>query len=305
MAHLITTLGKLTEDQLGMILPHEHIYVDMEALSRPEGFTVNPADVVALMAPEIIKARSAGVTAIVDCTPVGVGRRCDLVQAVSTHTDFPIVVPTGLYRDAWIPQWARDMSEASLTDWMLSELNGKIDGCDVQAAWIKLGATDDGLSADEKKILRAAAHAGMETNAVIGSHTISGMIALQQMDIIEAEGYTVERFIWIHAQMERDWGLYLEAAQRGAWIELDGMGSEPGDSYYVKRIVDALEAGFGNQLLISHDRGWYDPSQPGGGTPRDFVYISTVFISKLLAAGISHNTLNQITHTNPFRAFAR
>ena len=305
MVYLITTQGKLTEEQLGMILPHEHIYVDMQALERSEDFYVNPSDVITLMSPEVEKAKAVGVTAIVDCTPVGVGRRCDLVQAVSKHTDFPIVVPTGLYRDAWIPQWARDANEGFLTEWMLAELLDQIEGSDVQAAWIKLGATDDGLSADEKKILRAAARAGVETNAVIGSHTISGRIALQQMDIIEDEGYNAKRFIWIHAQMERDWGIYLDAAQRGAWIELDGMGSEPGDTYYVDRITAALEAGFGDQLLLSHDRGWYDPSQPDGGTPRDFTYISTVFIPKLLAAGVSPRIVKDITHKNPFRAFAR
>ena len=305
MAHLLTTRGSFTEEQLGMILPHEHIYVDMLALERPEDFYVNPSDVINLMAPEVEKAKTAGVTALVDCTPVGVGRRCDLVQAVSDHTDFPIVLPTGLYRDAWIPQWARDASEETLTNWMLDELSNQIQGCDVQAAWIKLGATDDGLSADEKKILRAAARAGAETHAVIGSHTISGRIALEQMDIIEAAGYHANRFIWIHAQMERDWGIYIEAAQRGAWIELDSIGGEPGDTYYLDRITSALEAGFGDQLLLSHDRGWYDPVQPGGGTPRDFIYISTVFIPKLLAAGVPSEVVQSLTHKNPFRAFAR
>ena len=49
MSHLITTQGKLTEDQLGLILPHEHIYVDMQALERSPDFYVDPADVIALM----------------------------------------------------------------------------------------------------------------------------------------------------------------------------------------------------------------------------------------------------------------
>lgn len=305
MAQLITTLGKLSEDQLGMILAHEHIYVDMQALERNDDFSVDPSAVINLMAPEVEKAKAVGITALVDCTPVGVGRRCDLVKAVSDHTNFPIVLPTGLYRDAWIPQWARDASEETLASWMVDELQNNIRGCDIQAAWIKLGATDDGLSADEKKILRAAARAGAETNAVIGSHTINGKIALEQIDIIEAAGYTAKRFIWIHAQMERDWAIYVEAAQHGAWIELDGIGGEPGDTYYLDRITAALEAGFVDQLLLSHDRGWYDPAQPGGGTPRDFTYISTVFIPKLLSAGIPAKVIHKLTHKNPFRAFAR
>jgi phosphotriesterase-related protein len=306
MVQLITTLGKFSLGELGMILPHEHIYVDMQALERPDDFYVNPDDVVALMAPEIEKAKAAGVSALVECTPIGVGRRCDFVRAVSTHTGFPIIVPTGLYRDAWMPQWARDASIEYLADWMQGELRNGISDCGVQAAWIKLGATDDGLRADETKALRAAAQAGSQTNAVIGSHTVSGKIALQQMDIIESEGYTSRRFIWIHAQMEHDWDLVLEAAQRGAWIELDGIGSDPeGDAYYVKRIMDALDAGFGDQLLLSHDRGWYDPSQPGGGKPRDYIYISTTFLPKLSAAGVTSEVIRNLTHKNPFLAFAR
>ena len=57
---------------------------------------------------------------------------------------------------------------------MLGELQGEIEGSGVQAGWIKLSAGDDGLTACETKILRAAAAAGAATNAVIGSHTIRG-----------------------------------------------------------------------------------------------------------------------------------
>jgi phosphotriesterase-related protein len=39
---------------------------------------------------------------------------------------------------------------------------------------------------------RAAAAAGRETNAVIGSHTIRGWVVREQLDIIEAMGYDVE-----------------------------------------------------------------------------------------------------------------
>ncbi len=305
MAHLITTQGKLAEDQLGLILPHEHIYVDMQALERPKAFSVSLADVITLMGPEVEKAMAVGVTALVDCTPEGVGRRCDLVRAVSAHTRFPIVVPTGIYREPWIPQWARDASEDNLTAWMVGELRNEIDGCGVQAGWIKLGASDDALSVCEKKILRAAARAGVETHAVIGSHTVSGRIALQQMDIIEAAGYSAKHFIWIHAQQESDWALHIDAAQRGAWIEYDAIGSEPADAVYIDRITAALDAGFGDQLLLSHDRGWFDPAQPGGGTPRNFTYISTIFLPKLLAAGILPEVVRTLTQVNPFRAFAR
>ena len=63
--------------------------------------------------------------------------------------------------------------------------------------------------------------------------------------------------------------------------------------------------GYGNQVLLSHDRGWYDPSQPGGGIPKPFTYLSEVFIPKLMDLGFDAALLRQLTHQNPFRAFAR
>ena len=66
-----------------------------------------------------------------------------------------------------------------------------------------------------------------------------------------------------------------------------------------------LDAGLGHRLLLSHDRGWYDPAQPGGGTPKPFTYISQHFLPKLRAAGVGDAAIRMLTHDNPFRAFAR
>jgi len=112
-------------------------------------------------------AREVGVTALVECTPLGVGRRVDIVKCVSVATDFPVVVPTGIYREPWVPQWAYDAPMEKIRDWMLAELMSEIEDSSVQAAWIKLSASDDGLTPVETKILRAAAQAGKETYAVI------------------------------------------------------------------------------------------------------------------------------------------
>ncbi len=305
MTQLITTLGPKNADGMGMILPHEHVFVDLRTWDQPGYAQAEAADVIALMAPEIARAQAAGITAIVEASPVGVGRRADILKAVSEATQFPLVAPTGIYREPWVPDWAHDASEEELREWMIGELTGQIEESGVQAGWIKLSAGDDGLTACETKILRAAAAAGAATNAVIGSHTVRGRVVRDQLDIIEAAGYAPERFIWVHAQNEPDLDLHLEVARRGAWLEYDGIGGEQTDEAYIKRILRVLDAGLGDHLLLSHDRGWYDPAQPGGGTPRPFTYISEQFLPKLRAAGVDEATVHQLTHTNPFRAFAR
>ncbi|TET83173.1 MAG: esterase, partial [Anaerolineales bacterium] len=135
MTQLITTLGPKNADELGMILPHEHVFVDLRTWDQPGYAQADPADVIELMGPEIAKARAAGVTAIVECSTVGVGRRADLDRAVSEAANFPIVVPTGLYREPWIPDWVHAAGEEELREWMTGELLGEIKESGVQAGW--------------------------------------------------------------------------------------------------------------------------------------------------------------------------
>jgi len=306
MTQLITTLGPKRADELGLILPHEHVFVDLRTWDQPGYAQAETADVIALMGPEITKAQVAGVTALVECSTVGVGRRPDILKAVSEATGLPLVVPTGVYREPWIPDWIQAATEAELRDWMTGELSDEIRPDRVKAGWIKLSAGDDGLTECEAKVLRAAAAAGTTTNAVIGSHTIRGRVVRDQLKIIEEAGYSLERFIWIHTQAEPDFDLHVEIARRGAWIEYDAIGSDRmSDDFFVERIQRVLEAGLGNRLLLSHDRGWYDPALPGGGTPKPFTYLSESFLPKLRQAGVDESTILQLTQSNPFRAFAR
>jgi len=302
MTSIPTTLGPRGSAQLGLILPHEHIFVDLRTWDTPGYAQAEVEHVIQLMAPELTKAQAAGVTAIVECSTVGVGRRADIDRAVSEATHLPVAIPTGVYREPWVPEWVQAACEAHLAEWMLSELQGEIEDSGVQAGWIKLSAGDDGLTACETKILRAAATAGRATNAVIGSHTIRGRVVRDQLNIIEAMGYAAERFIWIHTQAEPEFALHLEMARRGAWLEYDAIGNHDEDD--LLNIQRLLDAGLGDHLLLSHDRGWYDPALPGGGVPKPYTYLPDQFLPKLRAIGVAEVMIHQLTHANPYRAFA-
>ena len=306
MARIMTTLGPMGADELALVLPHEHVFVDLRTWDQPGYGEAEPADVVALMRPELERARSAGVSAIVEASTLGVGRRADIDRAVSEAADFPLVVPTGIYREPWVPRWGHDASEDELHQWMVRELSDEIAGTGVQAGWIKLSAGDDGLTACETKILRAAARAAKATGSVIGSHTIRGRVVRDQLDILDSEGVTPDRFIWIHTQAEPEVDLHLEVARRGSWIEYDSIGGDDfDDAFFVERIERALDADLGGRLLLSQDRGTFDPAQPGGGTPRPYTYISEQFLPALRSAGVDETEITRLTQRNPFEAFAR
>src|SRR4030095_8660603 len=114
MPNVITTLGPKRAGELDMVLPHEHVFVDLRTWDQPGYAEADTAAVVALMAPEIERARAVGVTAIVECSTGGVGRRADIDRAVSEATGFPLVVPTGIYREPWVPRWGHEASEDEL-----------------------------------------------------------------------------------------------------------------------------------------------------------------------------------------------
>src|SRR5215217_4463259 len=162
MKRLHTTLGAFERHQLGMILPHEHVFVDLRTPDSPGYAEADAADVIALMGPQIEAAKARGVTALVECTTGGVGRRADIDLAVSKATGLPIVVPTGNYREPWIPAWVAEATESALEAWMLSELTEGMDDTGVLAGWIKLSAGDDGITPLEARILRAAARAAAQ-----------------------------------------------------------------------------------------------------------------------------------------------
>lgn len=302
---LMTTLGPRDAESLGWILPHEHVFVDLRTWDQPGYGEAETDDVVRLMRPELDAVRALGITAIVEPSAIGVGRRADILRTVSERCDFPLVVPTGIYREPWIPPFARDATVDDLADLFVRELTQGIDDTGVLAGWIKVGASDDGVTALEEKVLRAAARASVVTGAAIGSHTIAGVVARRQAAIIEDAGGDPGRFIWIHTQNEPDVRIHQELAGHGVWIEYDCIGNPDDDARYIDLILRALDAGYGRQLLISQDRGWYDPAQPHGGTPKPYTYLPETFLPKLGAAGVDDTTIDRLMRDNPFAAFAR
>jgi phosphotriesterase-related protein len=233
-----------------------------------------------------------------------------------------VVVPTGFYLDPSIPEWARAASEDEVRDWLVGELVGGMEQTGVQAGWIKVAASDGGLTDVERKCLRAAARAGAATDSTIGCHMTSGIVARDALDTVERAGCRADRFVWIHADHapwmrndhERDAGWREELVRRGAWVEFDKIGfpkpgrdAAPLDTMHIELIQHVLDTGFGDRLLLSMDSGWYDPGRPDcrAGCIPGYTYLSTTFLPKLRDAGVDEATIGKLTRENPFNAFAR
>jgi phosphotriesterase-related protein len=306
MTTIQTVLGPIDADELGLILPHEHLFTDLRTPDVPGQGEGDPADVVRVMKPYLDEAEQAGITALVECSPPGVGQNAAVILALAQNSGVALLMPTGLYRQQWIPQDKLEMSDAGLTAWMVGEITEGIQGTSAKAAFLKMGVSDGGITRDESRNLRAAARAAIETGTLIASHTsgpLSGQHAMQEMDILESEGLECEQFNWVHAQ-HADIMVHQRAAERGAYIGFDGL--QPAqEEHYVRLVLDALTAGIEEHILLSHDRGWYRPGEPDGGASqvKGFTYLVEGFLPRLRQEGVSEDLIQLMTETNPKRAF--
>lgn len=303
-----TVRGPVKIDSLGLILPHEHLFTDLRGPGVSGYAEADPADVVDVVAPYLAEAAQAGVTALVECSTVGVGRNLAVLHSLADVTPIHVIAPTGVYREAYIPKALRDVDAQQLADLWTRELTEGIEGSSTRAGFIKLAMSDDGPTELEIRNLNAAARASRNTGAVIASHTIGGDVARKEMDVLEEAGLDLHRFIWVHAQTEGDITILEEAARRGAYLELDSIGApyQP-QMQLLETAVALIQAGFAGQLLLSHDAGWYNPARPDGLPDegyRGYTALTTEFIPELLKRGVSQDQIRLITVINPARAFA-
>jgi phosphotriesterase-related protein len=304
-----TLKGDVAIDTLGLMLPHEHLFVDLRG-PFVEGYgKADPEQVRQVMQPYLDAIEKLGVTAFVDCAPLGVGRNVKVLRYLAEHTPIHIIAPTGVYKEGFIPGDLQAVSVDDLAELWTREVTEGMDGTDSRAGFIKVGLMDHGPTAIETRNLKAAAATSLRTGAVVASHTIGGRAARQEMDILEAAGLDLGRFIWVHAHTEPDTAIHVDAAKRGTWIEFDAIGAESWHSQakLLDSVLALIEADYADHILLSHDAGWYEPGQPGGlpqNGVRGYTGLFEQFIPAMRARGVSDETIRLMTITNPARAFA-
>ena len=101
--YIQTVTGQVAADEFGLILPHEHLFTDLRGPTVPGYAQGNPEVVAQVMEPYLVEAHAAGVTALVECSTLGVGRNVPVLKYLAHSTPVRIIAPTGVYRQAYIP----------------------------------------------------------------------------------------------------------------------------------------------------------------------------------------------------------
>ena len=300
-----TVRGPLAAREVSVVLPHEHLFTDLRGPTVSGYGQADAADVARVMGPLMVAAKGQGIGLLVECTGIGVGRNAAVIKRLADESALHVMVPTGVYgRSIYAPAQHRQMTEDELTALFIQEIREGIEGTGVKAGFIKTAASDSGLTAMEEKFLRAAGRAARETGVAVASHTTLGSAAKKQADILESISPSI-RFIWVHAQAERDRKWRQQLAARGVFIELDSLGWTPSeDGTFIAIIKELLAAGYGDRVLLSHDAGWYQPGQLNGGSQKPFTYLLGTFVPKLRNSGLDEATIRMLIEENPKRALA-
>jgi phosphotriesterase-related protein len=154
----------------------------------------------------------------------------------------------------------------------------------------------------DEKIIRAAMETHRQTGLAIVSHSGQDGPAFAQLNIMKAESFPLDAFIWTHSYEGTPDGR-LKAAKMGAWISLDYIHRDEIDKN-IEMISHLKDAGYLHRLLISHDAGWYDPAQPGGGEFRGYEDIFKYLIPALKKEGYTQQEIDQLLIENPKEAYA-
>lgn len=293
-----TVTGEVSPEELGVTLPHEHIFCDLHRMSRvPDGILHDPE----LALRELGYFKRAGGSTLVDTTSLGLGRRPALLKSISEESGINIVMGSGWYRDPYLPSEITTRSTDDLAAEIVRDLETGIDG--VRAGIIgEVGSDRDFISPAEERILRAAARAHLATGATITTHAIRCPLGLDQLAIFEHEGVEPHRVIIGHCDSHGDESYHAAVAEDGAWVEFDLITGR--SSYELERrvrwILHLVELGHLGRLLLSSDVCNKSHLREYGGSGYDFV-VSTL-ADMLRDAGFGDAELEQLFVVNPRRA---
>lgn len=314
-----TVLGDISPDELGICLPHEHIWCNQALAPRRELFGVTRStsaymrlDNEGNMLAELIAYREAGGRSIVEVTCDGWGRDLEVLARLSDASGVHIIATAGFYIEPCMPSFVADWPVERLADRLTREIErGTVESqrrCGVLKSAVHR-ARVEGL---ELKGLLAVAIAQRRTGVPITTHTTGarrqeipgGTIGVQQLAILKSEGVDPGRLIIGHVDERPDIDVLTQLASEGCYIQFDVIGKEHWllDQTRAELVQALIGCGYLRCLLLSHDRNRDHEMRYGGGT--GYCHIFERFLPLLRSLRVTDEQIRVMMVENPARAFA-
>jgi len=301
-----TVLGDLPVDRLGRTDYHEHLFQVSPLLPGDE------LDDEVRSGNEAAHLRAAGIDAMIEATPVGLGRNPEGVARIARLTGLHIVLTTGAHREQhYAPGHPLlGMTEAELAALFEAELtDGVRDDADlsvrvssaVRAGILKAGIGYWSISPFEHRVLAAVATAHRSTDAPVMVHLEHGSAAFEVLAALAQHGVPAHRVVLAHADRNPDPGLHTELCATGAYLGYDGMARHRNwpDAVLLECLLEVAERGGRERLLVGGDVARRSRYRAYGGLP-GLDYLPLRFLPRVEAAA-GEQFVRAITVENPAR----
>jgi predicted metal-dependent phosphotriesterase family hydrolase len=294
---VMSVTGPVQSSDLGVVLPHEHVFADLVREYRGTGLLNDEH----LAGRELAAFAAAGGTTLVDLTLDEIGRNPPALRRVAEAAGVTIIMGCGHYRDPYLDRaWFDRHSVEAIADEIVRDVEEGVRDTGIRAGIIgEIGADRWYISAAEERSFRAAARASLRTGLTISTHAARWPVGLEQLRLLTGEGADPRRVIIGHTDSVPLPDYHLALARQGCYVSFDGIGT--GTPYDLRRTVDyvvaLVRAGFGSQVLLSHDIFLRGQLREDGGP--GYAYLLTDFLPLLTAAGLEEDEVRGFVTANP------
>lgn len=297
MQRVMSVTGPVDAADLGVVLPHEHVFANLVREYRGTGLLNDEH----LAAAELTELRAAGGGTLVDLTVDEIGRDPAALRRAAEASGVTIIMGCGHYRDPYLDRdWFDRHTVDAIADEIVADIEDGVSGTGVRAGIIgEIGADKWYISAAEERSFRAAARAQLRTGLTISTHAARWPVGLEQLALLTAEGVDPRRVIIGHADTVPSPEYHLELARAGCYVSFDSIGT--GTGYDLRRAVDyvlaLVRAGHGGQVLLSHDVFLRGHLLADGGC--GYAFLLTGFLPLLAEAGMDPAEVRELVTVNP------
>lgn len=295
-----TVTGDLAPDELGPTDYHEHLFQISPLLPGEE------LDDERASGTEAAALRQSGATAMVEATPLGLGRDPAAAARISRATGLHIVHTTGVHRHE---HYAPDdpllaHSAEQLHTLFRRELLEEMSDTGVRAGLVKAGVGLWSIDPFERRALDAAGGLAAELGVPLMVHLEHGSAAHEVLDLLTAVGCPADRVALAHLDRNPDPVLHAELAARGAYLGYDGAARHQRwpDSVLVDCLAATVAAGGGERVLLGGDVARRSRYTAYGGMP-GLAYLFDRFLPRVRAA-IGPDAADAVLRANPARWLA-
>lgn len=297
LPHVMTLLGPIAPEELGICLPHVHLLCDPPGVI--DDFRLNQIDRAEA---EIESYVTVNGRSLVECSTRDMGRDVSALLEIAGWVPAHLIGATG--RHGQMHSLLPVCDHAELAEQFVFDLTTGMDGTSARAGVIVVGFHSAMISVSESETLMAAADAHQTTGSPISIHVggsaSAGEIVGQFTRAGVQPGYLI---VGSCDRLANDESSLLTILESGAFIQFDQIGitGAANDQHLADLVTRLCKQGFGNQILLSldYDRRSLQVAWDGGpGLP----YLSEWFMVLLMESGLEASTIRQLVIENPARA---